>query len=75
MKAAPKVTPEQRRLLTKDATWVNSKRFNNSLDKLLERYPEGAPDYICASALMIPEEEVPKLYDQIVAKLRKLMGV
>lgn len=64
----------QQRVQT-DPDFVNLKRFDFSLQKVLERYPEGAPDRVIANALMIPEHAVEELYQSAVAKLKMIMGV
>ena len=61
-------------LLNTDEDFIAIKRFDFSLTRLLERYPDGAPDSIIASALMIEEEDVEPLYESIVNKLREIMG-
>lgn len=62
-------------MLTDDPDFVSLKRFDFSLKKVMDRYPEGCPDHVIASALLVSEEEVPILYEQVVTKLRNLMGV
>jgi hypothetical protein len=57
--------------IEQDEDFVNIKRFDYSLKKLLERYPEGAPVSVMAQALMIPEEELEIMYQNILSKLRK----
>jgi hypothetical protein len=49
------------------------KRFNYSLNKLLLRYPDGVPDKLIAQALMIPEEYLPKVWEDIIKRLRGIM--
>lgn len=66
---------ETRKKVQEDLDFVNAKRYEYSLAVLEERYPDGAPDNIIASALMIEEEEVEVEYDKVVDKLRDLMGV
>jgi len=66
---------EARKKVHEDSNFVNSKRYEHSLALLEERYPDGAPDNIIASALMIEEEEVEVEYGKVVDKLRDLMGV
>lgn len=51
--------------------FIAIKRFDYSLNKLLERYPEGVPTRVIAQALMMEESEVEELYQKIIAKLRK----
>lgn len=66
---------EVRRLLETDPDFLHLKRFDFSMGKLLERYPEGVPDRIIAQALLMTEDDVEILYNQTVEKLRNLMGV
>lgn len=66
---------EARKMLETDPDWISSKRFDYSLAKLIERYPNGCPDRIIAAVLMIQEEEVEVLYQNVVLKLRRFMGV
>lgn len=58
-----------------DEDFVYSKRFDYSLTKLLERYPDGVPDRVLAAALMIVEEDIEVHYQRIVRTLRTAMGV
>ena len=66
---------EQKKLVAEDPNYVALKRFEFSLEKVLDRYPEGCPDRLIAQALMIPEHEVEELYQNAVVKLRMIMGV
>lgn len=64
---------ETKAKLENEEDFINLKRFEYSLQQLMERYPEGCPDKIIAKALMIPEEEVEKLYQEIAQKLHELI--
>ena len=66
---------EDKTLLLEDEDWISSRRFNNSLERLLVRYPDGCPTRIVASALCMTEDEVDEFYRQVVIKLRNIMGV
>jgi hypothetical protein len=66
---------ESKNRITDDPDFINCKRFDFSLKKLLERYPEGCPTRIIANALMLTEAEVEELYEGAIERLRKLMGV
>ena len=68
-------TSELRRLLEEDPDFIYLKRFDYSLKKLLERYPDGCPDRIIANALLMTEDDIQALYEKIVIKLRNAMGV
>lgn len=58
---------EIKKRIATDPDFVFFPRFDNSLKKLKERYPQEAPDKIIAVALMIPEEEVEAMWEKIVA--------
>ena len=66
---------EAREKVHTEPDFVNSKRYDYSLQKLEERYPDGAPDNVIANALMIKEEEVEPEFDKVVIKMRAHMGV
>lgn len=56
--------------IREDPDFINIKKFDYSLVKLLERYPDGVPDRVMAQALMIIEEDIEQIWDGIVSKLR-----
>lgn len=66
---------EARRLIATDPDYIYLKRFDFSLEQLIERHPGGVPDRVIAAALMITEEGVGDLYNLIIAKLREAMKV
>jgi hypothetical protein len=73
---APRVRPEDpRERVLRDYDFVNSKRMNNSLAVVEEKYAEGAPDHVIAALLCISVEEVEKENKAITEKLRQLMKV
>lgn len=66
---------EAKKKLETDPDFIYSKRFDYSLEKCIEKYPEGAPNKIIAQCLMLTEEEVDETYRNVVEKLRKIMKV
>jgi len=62
-------------LIETDSDFIYNKRYNYSSAELMEKYPEGAPDKIIASCLLMTEEELEECYQTIVVKLRKAMKV
>jgi hypothetical protein len=66
---------EAKRRVETDPDFIYLKRFDFSMKLLLERYPDGCPDKVIASALMLPEHEVEELYQKAIARLRIIMGV
>lgn len=57
-------------LIETDPDFICIKRFDFSLKKLLERYPEGVPTRIIGQALSMDEEQVEELYQTVLQKLR-----
>ena len=66
---------EARKRIRHDPNFVYLKRFDFSMEKLLDRYPEGVPNKLIAQALLITEEDVETIYNNIIEKLRKNMNV
>jgi hypothetical protein len=54
-----------------DPDFVFLPRFGYSLTKVLDRYPDGAPDHIIARALGIKEGEVERFYNDAVTKIKE----
>jgi hypothetical protein len=56
--------------------FVNLKRYNYSLERLLERYQDSPiPDRVVAQALNLTEQELNEQFARLVTKLRDRMGV
>lgn len=55
--------------------FVALRRYGNDIRRLMRRYPNGCPDHIIATGLMIDETDVQEIYDSIVAKMQVLMKV
>jgi hypothetical protein len=66
---------EAKSLIETDPDFIHVKRFDYSLAKLTDRYPEGAPTKVIAQALMMTEDEVEELYQQIILKMRTALKV
>jgi hypothetical protein len=58
-----------------DPDFIAIKRFDYSLTKLLERFPEGVPDHVIENAMGLTTEESELLYGDIVVKLQKVLHV
>lgn len=59
------------KMIHDDPDFVLLKRYNFSLKKVMERFPEGASNRIIAQALGITEQEVDEAYAAIIEKLKK----
>jgi hypothetical protein len=53
-----------------DPDFINLKRFDFSLKKMCEKYPNGAPDRVISQALGCSETEINQCYQQALAKLK-----
>lgn len=68
-------TTEATQRIREDPDFVALKRFDYSLEAVIERYPDGCPDRVIAQALMISEVEVEELYQKAIVKIQLIMGV
>lgn len=66
---------EAKHLLETDPNFIYSKRFDYSLEKLLERYPEGAPLRVIAQVMMMTEDDLEEMEQQIIEKVRQNLGI
>ncbi len=66
---------EARERLATEPDFIYSKRFEFSLKKLLDRYPEGAPTKVIAQSLMLTEDELQELEASIIIKIRQGLQV
>lgn len=68
-------TEEVIKKIHEDEDFINIKRFNFSLANAQARFPDGAPNKVIASALVVNEDDVPAIYQEIIEKLRKLLKI
>lgn len=61
-----------KRIETED-DYIRCKKFSNSLNRFISKFPDGSEDAAIARVLMISEEEVRVIYGSAVRKLRKEM--
>lgn len=61
--------------IDEDEDFIAIKKFRYSLNRLLAKYPDGAPPKIVAQALMMTEEEAEELFQSAIVKLREAMKV
>ena len=62
------------RKVKEDKDFIALKRFGYSLTDLRDRYPDGCPNHIIASALLVTEDEVEQLWLTAVKHLQGLLG-
>ena len=67
--------PDPRTRISTDPDYIYLPRFDFSVEKLLDRYPDGVPEKLIAQGLLMTEEEVQALYEQTIQKLQASLGV
>lgn len=68
-------TDETRQKIDVEPDFIALKRYSYSLERLMERYPEGCPDHVIAQALLVTEDDVEAIYQKIVTRLQALLRV
>lgn len=68
-------TKEVLQRISEDPDFVYLKRFDYSLEKVLDRFPDGVPNRMIAQALMMTEEEVEEQLQLTLTKIRMFLGV
>lgn len=61
--------------IARNPDFVNSKRFEFSILKVEQKFPDGCPDHMVADLLDMTPEELEGEWDVIVRTLRGRMGV
>lgn len=61
--------------ILEDRDFINVKRYDFSLKKLLESYPDGVPEELICRALDMTSKEVHDTYLRCVVKLKNAMKV
>ena len=56
-----------------DSDFIVAPKHGNSLNKLLENNPDGVPDSVICKALQLSQEEIDKIYETAIMKLRGVM--
>ena len=65
---------EIKKRIETEPDFIYSSRYNNSLEKLLKKYPNGCKDKLIAQVLLLDSPaEVEEIWQGIVEKLRKKM--
>lgn len=61
--------------IIEDEDFIYCPRLGNSLNKLIEKNPEGVEDDRIARVLLISEKEVKDIFTRAVSKIRNKMGL
>lgn len=64
---------EIKQKIKKDPDFIHCNKYNNSLKQLLERNADGVSDSIIARVLLLTEDQVEKIYQKAIIKLRKTL--
>lgn len=53
-----------------DPDYINAPSYNNSLQQVIKRHPEGVPDAAIGKYLLLTPEQVQEIFVEACAKLR-----
>lgn len=70
-----KTKNEIKQKIYSDEDFIYCPRLGNSLDKLIEKNPEGVDNERIAKVLLISEYEVEKIFNKAIIKMRKIIGL
>lgn len=59
--------------ITEEEDYIRCPKFSNSLNRFVSKNSDGVENATISRLLMIPEEEVQKIYDEAVQMLREEM--
>ena len=62
-------------LINNDDDFIHCPRLGNSLEKLIEKNPDGVKDDRIAKVLLMDEEEVKSIFAKALVKLRAAIGI
>lgn len=57
-----------------DPDFVNSPKHNNSLQEIIDAYPNGTPNTIIKRVLCLTDEEFDEINMSILSKLKQVIG-
>ncbi len=66
---------EARQKIESAEDYVYLARFQFSMKKLLERYPDGVPNRLIAQGLLLTEDEVEAKFQAVIRKIRRALKV
>ena len=69
------MSEEKKFKVNEDEDFIDYPKFKNSLNKLIEKYPEGVDQETIAKVLMMTTEEVEETYASAIKKLQLALGV
>ena len=61
--------------IMEDEDFIYCPRLGNSLEKLIEKNPDGIDDERIAKVLLMDEDEVETVFQSAIKKFRKSMGL
>jgi hypothetical protein len=70
-----KTWEEINNMVSNEDDFILLRRYGYSLQKLVDKYPDGCPDHIIATALGVDEAAVKERFSKIITCLRDRIGV
>lgn len=71
----PKNKESLMEMIYHDEDYIYCPRLGNSLKKLIDKNPDGVDTERIAKVLLMSEEEVEKIFEESLIKLRKKLGL
>ena len=59
--------------ISSEDDYIYSKKFNNSLNDILQKYPDGVPNNLIAKVLKIKASQIDSMLNRIFTKLKEQM--
>lgn len=67
------MTEEKKRKIAEEEDFIDYPKFKNSLKNLIDKYPNGVENDVIAKVLMLKQEEVEKIYQKSIEKIKKTL--
>jgi hypothetical protein len=61
--------------INNEEDFVHCPKMNNSIIKIVDKYPDGVEDSYIAKVLLMTEQEVVKIYEAIILKIRQSLNI
>jgi len=66
---------EKKHRILKEENFIDYPKYKNSIEKLIEKHPDGVSDEVIAKVLNITKEEVEEIYNSAIEKIKKNAGI
>jgi hypothetical protein len=67
--------PDEKWLIENDKDYIHCQRLGNSVTKLLDKYPNGVDDKYISKVLLIDIDEIERIYQEAIDKIKDYLDV